>query len=205
MHKMNELPHPSAFRSELTSERLAIVSQWLLEELHATEDDLARDTDSGYTRGCTTFGRQRNRIIAEALSGKYAWLDLRSSANDIVFTIEGVPCRFSNDDPQNPSKNAVLTTSRYQLDFLEFAAKGEPGRFCFVIDRGYSESEDPRVVLLGFAPSGSTACKWESNAVRVLKSAGKPALPLAVDVGKPAVAPKRRKSDGDADAAEALR
>jgi len=203
---MNELPHPSVSCPELTSERLGIVSQFLLEELYATEDDLSRDTDSGYTRGCTTFGRQRSRIIAEALSGKYSWLDLSSSANDIVFTIEGVPCRFSNDDPQNPSKDAVLTVSRFQMDFLEFTAKGEPGRFCFVIDRGYSEAEEPRVVFLGFTPSGSTACRWESSAVRLFKSAGKAVLPQAVDVGKPSVAPKRRKkADGDADATEALR
>lgn len=95
------------FRCELTSERLETISQFLLEEFYATEDDLARDTDSGYK----TFGRQRSRILAEALSGKYPWLGLRSSANDLVFTIEEVPCRFSNDDPLNPSKDAVCRGS----------------------------------------------------------------------------------------------
>ena len=77
---------------------------WLLEELYATEDDLSRSTDNGYTRGCTTFGRQRSRIVAEAASGNHAWLGLPNGNNDVVFTIGCVPCRFSNDDPANPSK-----------------------------------------------------------------------------------------------------
>ena len=64
------------------SHRLEAVSQWLLDELYATEDDLSRATDSGYTRGCTTFGRQNNRIIAQALSGQHARFGLPNSNNE---------------------------------------------------------------------------------------------------------------------------
>lgn len=191
------LPAPSSFNPELVSERLEAVGQWLLEELFATEDDLSRFTDTGYTRGCTAFGRQRSRIIAEAMSGKSSWLGLLNNSNDIVFTIGGVPCRFSNDDPSNPSKSAVLTVNRYQMDFLEFAAKGEPGRFCFIIDRGQDGAADPRVEFLGFTPSGEVACRWVSNAVRVFRVEGQQPLAQSVDVAKPQVAPKRR-DEGDA-------
>ena len=117
------------FNPALSSDRLQEVATWLLDELYATEDDLSRSTDNGYTRGCTTFGRQRSRIVAEAASGRHAWLGLPNGNNDVVFTIGGVPCRFSNDDPANPSKDAVLTANRYQTEFLEFASPGEPGRF----------------------------------------------------------------------------
>lgn len=192
------LPSPSAFNAELVSDRLETVSQMLLDELYATEDDLSRSTDSGYTRGCTTFGRQRSRIIAEAMSGRYGWLGLSNGSNDIVFTIGGVPCRFSNDDPSNPSKDAVLTVNRYQMDFLEFAAKEEPGRFCFIIDRGQNGAAEPRVEFLGFTPSGEVACRWISNAVRVLRLEGQQSLVQPVQVAKPQVAPKRR-DEGDAE------
>lgn len=191
------LPFPSAFTPELRSDRLQAVSDWLLEELYATEDDLSRPTDNGYTRGCTAFGRQRNRIIAEALSGKHSWLALSNNHNDIVFTIGGVPCRFSNDDPASPSKDAVLTANRYQLSFLEFAAKGAPGRFCFVIDRGQDGLDEPRVEFLGFNASGDIVCRWISDTVRVLRAQGQQVLPQAVDVAKPQVTPKRR-DDGEA-------
>ena len=196
------LPSPSAFNAELVSDRLETVSQMLLDELYATEDDLSRSTDSGYTRGCTTFGRQRSRIISEAVSGRYGWLGLSNGSNDIVFTVGGVPCRFSNDDPSNPSKDAVLTANRYQMDFLEFAAKGEPGRFCFIIDRGQDGAAEPRVEFLGFTPSGEVACRWVSNAVRVLRLEGQQSLVQPVPVAKPQVAPKRR-DEGDA-ASEAM-
>lgn len=197
------LPPPAEFNPELTSDRLQVVSSWLLEELYATEDDLSRPTDSGYTRGCTTFGRQRNRILAEAVAGKHTWMGLANSNNDTVFTIGGVPCRFSNDDPANPSKDAVLTANRYQMDFLEFASKGEPGRFCFIVDRGQDGTAEPRVEFLGFTPSGEVACRWVSDKIRVLRLEGEQPLAPTVPVSKPQIAPKRR-DEGDA-AAEALR
>ena len=196
VHKMT-LPTPASFNSELSPDRLESVSQWLLDEFYATEDDLSRPTDSGYTRGCTTFGRQRSRIITEVMSGRHAWLGLPNSNNDIVFTVGGVPCRFSNDDPSNPSKDAVLTANRYQMDFLEFATDSEPARFCFIIDRGHDGAAEPRVEFLGFTPNGVIACRWVSNAVRVLRVEGQQALPQPVDVAKPQVAPKRR-DEGDA-------
>lgn len=193
------LPAPSDFNSELQPYRLEAVTQWLLDELYATEDDLSRPTDSGYTRGCTAFGRQKNRIIAEAVSRKHEWLALLNGNNDIVFSIGGVPCRFSNDDPSNPSKDAVLTANRYQMDFLEFATQGEPGRFCFIIDRGHDGASEPRVEFLGFTPSGEVACRWVSNAVRVLRLESQ-ALAQPVPVAKPQVAPKRRDDDAVSEA-----
>lgn len=197
------LPLPAICNPELTSERLQLVSQWLLEELYATEDDLVRSTDNGYSRGCTAFMRQKNRIVAEAMSGRHAWLGLSSITNALVFTVGGVPCRFSNDDPSNPSKDAVRTANRYQMDFLEFVTPGAPGRFCFIIDRGHDEAAEPRVEFLGFTPSDELACRWVSDQVRVLRVAGQDTLAPSVAVGKPQVAPKRR-DEGDA-ASEAMR
>jgi len=196
------LRSPLEFNSELMSDRLELVSQWLLDELNATEDDLTRTTDGPYTRGCTAFGRQRSRIIAEALSGRYEWLSLLNGSNDIVFTIGGVPCRFSNDDASNPSKDAVLTANRFQMEFLEVATNDEPGRFCFIIDRGQYGTAEPRVEFLGFTPAGEVVCRWVSNAVRVLRVAGQQSLVQPVEVAKPQVVPKRR-DEGDA-AAEAI-
>jgi hypothetical protein len=82
------------------------------------------------------------------------------------------------------------------MDFLEFAAKGEPGRFCFIIDRGQNGAAEPRVEFLGFTPSGEVACRWISNAVRILRLEGQQSLVQPVQVAKPQVAPKRR-DEGD--------
>lgn len=195
VHKMT-LPLPATFNQNLSPDRLEFIARLLLDELYATEDDLIRPTDNGYTRGCTTFMRQRNRIIAEALSGRQPWLTIPNSGNDLVFALGGVPCRFSNDDPANPSKVAVLTANRYQTEFLEFAPATDAGRFCFVINRGYNGADEPTVEFLGFTANDTLACRWVSGTIRVLRVEGQLALPHAVEVAKPVVAPKRR-DDGD--------
>jgi len=134
-------------------------------------------------------------LIHEALSGKHAWLTLANSGNDIVFNIGGVPCRFSNDDPSNPSKDAVLTANRFQMGFLEFASDGDPARFCFIIDRGLDGASEPRVEFLGFSLSGDVVIRWVSNAVRVLRDESHQPLIPPVEVAKPQVAPKLRPDD----------
>ncbi len=124
------------------------------------------------------------------LIGKYDWLTLMNGANDLVFAIGGVPCRFSNDDPSNPSKVAAIAVNRYQIPFLEFVQPGEPGRFCFIVDKGQSEIEEPRVEFLGYGPSGELACRWISNSIRVLREVDAE-LPSPVEVSKPSIMPKQ--------------
>jgi hypothetical protein len=193
-----ELPLPSESHPELTAERLAQVSAWLMEEWYSTEDDLSSPYDDGYTRGCARFGRQKNRIKKEALSGKRDWLGLVNGGNDLVFTIVGIPCRFSNDDAGMPTKGAVVAINRYQVPFLEFVEQDQPGRFCFVIDQGANEAQEPRVEFLGFSPSGELACRWVSADVVRSLSVTSEALAEAVQVPRPMVVPKQR----DADAAD---
>jgi hypothetical protein len=189
------LPHPAVFRPEFLTERLTLIARWLLEELHATEDDLVRDTDDGYSRGCTGFARQRMRIMKEAVSGRHDWLALSNATNALVFTIVGTPCRFSNDDPDNPKKDAVLQANRQQQLFVSESDREAPSRFCFVIDRGLDGIDDPHVELLGFNAQNELMCRWVSSAVRVVHVANNQPVVEAVEVAKPVVAPKRR--DGD--------
>lgn len=198
------LPLPSAFKTQLSSENLQTVANWLLEEYYATLDDLTRKTDSSYSRGCTAFDRQKNRIVSESLSGRHSsWLALKNASNALVFEIGGVPCRFSNDDPTNPTKDAVLVANRYQQDFFESVDQDQPGRFCFIIDRGHDESSEPSVVFLGYTSTNTIACKWQSmNKVRVFRVEGQ-SLAQPVDVAKPQIAPKKR-DEGDAAAEVAL-
>ena len=193
------LPHPSSFHPELTSDRLALISKLLLEELYSTEDALSTDTDDGYTRGCTIFGRQKNRIKMVARSGEHEWLTLANGGNDLVFNIGGVPCRFSNDDPASPSKLAVLAVNRYQADFLEETEMGAPCRFCFVIDHGVNENTEARVFFMGFDATGILRCQWISDGIRTIHSV-EPQIPAPIEVSKPSVTPKR-PAVGDEDIA----
>lgn len=193
-------PLPSTFYPQLSDDKLGKVAHWLLDELHATEDDLVRSTDNPYTRGCTAFMRQRMRILQEKASGRHGWLGTPNTGNDLVFTISDVPCRYSNDDPNNPKKEAVISANRYQESFLNFDNFDQPSRFCFVIDRGLEGVSDPHVEFLGFTAAGIVACRWISSNVRLLRLEGEQPLVQSVEISKPVVSPKRR----DGDAADAI-
>lgn len=191
------LPFPSHFNLALRSDVLSIVAGWFLEEMYATDDDLQRSTDCAYTRGCTLFGRLKNRIVQESLGGSHKWLTTANGkSNDLVFGIGGVPCRFASDSAEAPSKSAVLDTHALQMPFAEFARPGEPVRFCFVIEGG-NFAQEPRVVFVGFSATDEVVCQWESDNIRRLSRVEVEELPTAVNLGKPIVTPKRRKTDVD--------
>jgi hypothetical protein len=188
------LPFPWTLRPELGQERLQTVANWLLEEYYSVLDDLHRPTDSGYGRGCTAFDREKNRIWLEHLSEKWPWLGVLNPNNDMVFTIGGVPCRFSNDDPRNPSKQAVTSTNQYQLGFQEFSSPEEASRFCFVVDRGLSGADEPRVEFLGFDVADNLVCHWVSDTPRVLYAESVQEAP-EVKIEKATVRPKLPEID----------
>ncbi|WP_175787256.1 hypothetical protein [Burkholderia anthina] len=188
------LPLPEVFHAALRSDRLEIVADILIAEHFTTATDLQSDFDDGYTRGCTRFGRQKNRLKSVALSGQYEWLQLRHAGNDLVFTIDGIPCRFATDDPANPTKPAVLDATPIQQSFFDEVETGNPCKFCFILDGGYAEADDPRVVFVGEDMQGVVKCKWTSDGMKTLHAVSAN-TPPAKDVGKAHVGPKRIESD----------
>jgi hypothetical protein len=184
--------------SVLKEEYLNLVASWFLDEWRATEDDMVRDTDTPYTRGTARFGRQKQRVTLEYLSGRHPWLKVENNGLDIVFSINGIPCRFSNDDADAPKKRAVLEVHQFQIPLLEEAEPGEAARFVFVIDQGADEMSEPRVVLLGFSQSGQEVCRWNSGGVFRKLGEAAPSMPAPAEVKKPVITPKRRIADDDA-------
>lgn len=187
------LPAPAVFAPALTADRLQAVADWLLEELQSTNDDLTRPTDTPWTKGCTTFGRQHARIIHEWHTGKHGWLGMLDTSKALVFTIGNVPCRFTNDDPDNPSKRAVLEVNPYQREFAEFSNAEEPVHFCFVVDHGMDGMADPHVVLHGLSEENIVLCRWASDTVPAFR-AEFAARPAAIEVEKPKLVPKQPQS-----------
>lgn len=181
--------------AELKEEYLELVASWLLDEWRATEDDLVRETDTPYTRGTTRFGRQQSRFWLEYRSGRHPWLHVLNNTLDLVFEIGGIPCRFSNDSAESPKKRAVVEVHQHQIQFLEDAEPGQAARFVFVLDHGFDESSDPRVVLLGFSAGGEVVCRWESGGVVRNLGDASSSVPVAVELPKPSIAPKRQRDE----------
>lgn len=189
------LPPPSQFNPNLTNERISVIANVLLTEYYKTLDDLSSDTDDNYTRGCASFGRQKNAITALALAGSHPWLSLMNDSNDLVFSIGGVPCRFSSDDPFNPKKRAVLTSHPYQISFFDSidTVQDAPCRYCFVIKRNQDEDSSATVFLIGYNPNDIAICLWKSDGVRAFYNANSVAIPEAIEIDKPTIKPKIQK------------
>lgn len=183
---MPSLRKPWDFEADLNHGRLATIAAFLMEEWYATEDDLTRSTDSRYTRGCTAFGRMRDRIILEAQSKLHGWLEIASPTLDLVFQIGRVPCRFATDDVECPRKPAVREVGRFQRTFFDEVDGGMPCRYVFILDRGIADGEEPRVVLHGYGVSGELLCEWESDVVPHLQTVDT-FYPPAVELDKPHV------------------
>jgi hypothetical protein len=196
------LPLPEVFHAALRSDRLEIIANILIEEHFTTLTDLQSEYDDGYSRGTTRFARQKNRLKSVALSGQYDWMQLRHAGNDLVFTIDGIPCRFATDDPANPTKPAVLEATPVQQSFFDEVESGEPCKFCFILDGGYAETDDPRVVFIGEDVMGVVKCKWMSDGTKALHHVSAH-TPPAKEVGKASVGPRRNDSDKTA-ASDAL-
>jgi hypothetical protein len=188
----------SSLPSALEEPHLIQIAAWLLEEWRATEDDLVRDTDTSYTRGTTRFGRQKQRISLEHASGRHEWLKVENNGLDIVFSINGIPCRFSNDNVDAPKKRAVLEVHPFQMSLLDEAEPGDAARFVFVLDQSLDETSEPTVNLLGFSTSGQEVCRWTSGSLARSMGEAVVSLPAPAEIGKPAISPKRKIGDEDA-------
>jgi hypothetical protein len=184
------LPIPEAFHPQLSADRLDVIAAVLIAEHFSTATDLQSEYDDGYARGCTRFARQKNRLKFLALSGKHRWLALLNAGNDLTFSIGGIPCRFATDDPMAPTKPAVLEATPLQQSFFDEVEIGAPCKFCFILDGGYAESDDPRVVFIGEDAAGNVVCSWVSGGMRSMYSVSAN-TPAAKPLGRAPVSPKR--------------
>lgn len=167
---------PWDYQSALTAERLNIIAGALLDVFYDVEQELDTPLDDNYTRGTTTFGRQKNQLIKLCRSGKHVWLDLRNTSNDLTCAIEGIPFRFFSDDPEKPSKPGFWR--RNEQDNLFPSNDGEPIYWRFVVEKPLTDDGEASVYFLGANSNQELICVWKhSEKVRVLK---------AVDTSRPA-------------------
>lgn len=161
---------PWDYHSELTRSRLETIAEALLKVFHDTHDDLNTQLDNNYTRGTTTFGRQRERIIQLCQNANHDdWLDLRNTSNDLTFSIGGIPCRFFTDDHQNPKKKSFWR--RNEQDNLFPMEESSPVLWRFIVEKPLTEGDDASVYFVGANQAQDVVCEWKyQDSVRVLKT-----------------------------------
>ena len=154
---MSKAPHE--FNPALTDSRLRFVAEALLEVLYETELELAGPLDDGYTRGTTTFGRQRNALIQLCNAGRHLWLKLTHAGMDVTFEIDGVPCRFFSDDPTKPRKPGFFR--RNDCDQLFETEANAPLLFRFIVAKPQHSEEEAEVFFVGYDVNQIESFRWQ--------------------------------------------
>lgn len=158
---------PWEFYPQLTESRLALISRALLDVYYDVQRELSTNLDDNYTRGTTTFGRHKNRIIELYQSKDHSWLDLRSSSNDLVFTIGGIPFRFFRDDHEKPKKPGFWR--RNVQDNLFPTDQSDPVYWRFIVQKPLTEEAEASVYVVGANSNQEIVCEWKhDDFVRVL-------------------------------------
>lgn len=189
--------HPMEYQSALTVDRLNVIAEALLDVFYDVQKELDTDLDSSYTRGTTTFGRQKNKLIQLCQDKKYPWLDLRNTSNDLTCAIGGIPFRFFTDDHEKPQKPGFW--KRNEQDNLFPNDEDEPIYWRFVLEKPLSDEDEAAVYFLGANSNQVSVCEWKyEESVRVFKTVDN-TRPDAVDTPEPSVGlPKQdqEKKDG---------
>ncbi|MBW9335599.1 hypothetical protein FEE59_18975 [Herbaspirillum sp. RU 5E] len=176
---------PWNFAEGLSEDKLSVIAKALLDVFDEVQRELATDLDDNYTRGTTTFGRQKNMIVQLALSKKYDWLDLRNTSNDLTFSISGIPFRFFSDDHEKPHKPGFWRKN--DQDNLWATNDEDPEYWRFIVEKPFSEEGEAAVYVVGANTNQEVICVWKyDEAVRVLKSVDT-VRPEAVETPEPEV------------------
>lgn len=154
---MNILPWQA--HSELSQVRLSIIAEGLLNIRHDTYAELATRLDDNYSRGCTTFGRQRQWLLQLAKAGKYDWLSLASPTMDLTVNIGGIPVRFFTDDHDSPKKQGYFR--RNEVDQLFSTDDTQPVLFRFVVEPAATPEDEDRIYFLGHNAYQEVVVEWQ--------------------------------------------
>lgn len=150
---------PWQAHKDLTEKRLIIIAEGLLNVRHDTYAELATNLDDNYSRGCATFGRQRQWLMQLAQSGQYDWLTLASPAMDLTVNIGSIPVRFFTDDHDSPKKPGYF--KRNDVDQLFYTDDTRPVVFRFVVEPAATSEDEDRVFFLGHNVYQEVVVEWQ--------------------------------------------
>lgn len=153
-----KFPLPVSYYHELSSDRLQLIAEALLDLRFDTLKQMSAEHDDGYTRETAVFGRSRNMLIALAVGGKYSWLTLSHAGMDVTFNIGSVPCRFFRDDPDSPAKDGFFR--RNAVDSLFAPDETSPVMWRFIVEMALSEDDEDSVVFAGYNVYQEKVSEW---------------------------------------------
>lgn len=190
---MSSLTTPEEISTELSSDRLSVVAELMLDVLAQAIAATSTQYDCAYSRGALSWAWIKNALLALARSNVHGWLTIRHAGNDLVVGIGTYPVRFFIDDHENPRKPRVLTPTEgeaYQLPF-DFGTQSDatPMLWRFIVERALTDDDENRVFFVGYNVIGEVVAKWEfTDSVRAFRATDD-TVPAAAQLPPPILAP----------------
>ena len=152
---------PTLFSSALTEDRLNVISRLLLDARYSALCDANTELDGAYTKGCLSFGRQRQIIINTWQNKQYHWLGMAHPGTDLIFKIGNVSVRFFTDNSNHPKKLRVLIpTQAEQLSIFD-EDPSEVVLWRFIVEPARNDDDEDSVFFIGINNSDEIICRWK--------------------------------------------
>lgn len=155
--------------------------------------------DTRLSLGMRAYECCRSRIIFKDAEGDWPWLSILTPQQRFTFAIEGVPVRFSRNDPKQLPNRKLIPSDEAGIQMDLFDTGFTKLRWFFVIDTVYDLPVE-HAYFIGYNELNEIVCMWEiplSDSVPVIAkiSNDKPA-PVRVPPAKPKL---KKPSEKDVD------
>ena len=146
-------------KEEHLVELAVLIAQVRAEVIERHEPELG---DTRLSLGVRAYECCRTRIIEKATIGDWPWLSVVTEEGRFTFTINGVPIRFSRNDPEElPDRKLVRSEEAkqltHQLSLFGDAKNRHSLHWFYIIDTPYDVAAE-NVFVVGYDEDGQIEC-----------------------------------------------
>ena len=118
--------------------------------------------DTRLSLGMRAYECCRSRIIDKDIGGDWSWLSILTQQQRFTFAIDGVPVRFSRNDPKHlPDRKLIPSPEGYaQMGLFKNSNNYSDLRWFLVIDTPYDIPVE-HAYFVGYSECNEIICKWE--------------------------------------------
>lgn len=118
--------------------------------------------DTRLSLGMRAYECCRTRIKSKSHEGEWPWLNIITDNGRFTFSVEGIPVRFSRNDPQYlPDRKIIPSHEGYeQMCLFEQNNDFAHIRWFLIIDTPYDTAAE-HAYFVGYNEFKEIVCKWE--------------------------------------------
>ncbi len=118
--------------------------------------------DTRLSLGMRAYECCRMRMIYQSQLGEWPWLSILTSEGRFTFAIDGIPVRFSRNDPnQLPTRKLIPSDEGLkQMNLFEDVSEFAALRWFFIIDTPYDMPVE-KAYFVGYSEYDAIICQWE--------------------------------------------